>query len=381
MSDPVVPFNRPFATGAELRNIQEAVRNGATAAGGPFARRCREWLEGHHGCPWSALTHSGTDALEMAAMLSGVGEGDEVIMPSFTFPSTANAFVLRGAVPVFVDVREDTLNLDERLLEAALTAQTRVIVPVHYAGIACEMDAITGLAQAHDLFVIEDAAHALPASYNGRELGSIGSLGALSFHETKNVSCGEGGALLVNDAGLIAQAEVLQNKGTNRAGFERGEVDRYEWTGPGSSFTASDIAAAYLWAQLEAIDSITEQRMEVWRAYHEALEPAEREGKVRRPVVPPGCEHNGHLYYLLVTGPPGRDTLIERLDRRGVNAVFHFQPLHLAPAGKRYGRSSGSLEVTERVAGQVIRLPMWTGMGEREVQHVVSAVNDALSNP
>ena len=381
MTATYVPFNRPYATGAELGYIEEAVRSGETAAGGPFAGRCRQWLEGRYACPRAVLTHTGTDALEMAALLAGVGEGDEVIMPSFTFPSTANAFVLRGASPVFVDIREDTLNVDEAQVAEAIGPRTRAIVPVHYAGVAAEMDAISEEARRHGLTVVEDASHALPSTYRGRELGSMGQLGVLSFHETKNVSCGEGGALLVNDESLVEHAEVLQDKGTNRRAFLQGRVDKYSWTELGSSFAASDIAAAYLWAQLEDIESITAQRMRTWDAYHGAFERAEREGRVRRPVVPPHCAHNAHLYYLLVQGPPGRDALLARLEELGVNAVFHYVPLHSAPAGRRYGRAHGELEVTDRVSSSLVRLPMWAGMGPGEVEQVVDAVYAALSSP
>jgi dTDP-4-amino-4,6-dideoxygalactose transaminase len=381
LSDHYVPFNRTHATGAELRYIEEAVANAEIAAGGPFAARCREWLEDRCGCARAILTHTGTHALELAALLAAVGEGDEVVMPSFTFPSTANAFVLRGAVPVFVDIREDTLNLDEAQVADALSPRTRAIVPVHYGGVGTEMDAILDVARLNDLIVVEDASHALPATYRGRELGSMGQVGVLSFHETKNVSCGEGGALLVNDDGLVGRAEVLQDKGTNRAQFLRGEVDRYSWKELGSSFAASDIAAAYLWAQLQEIERITAERMSTWDAYHRAFERLEREGAVRRPLVPEPCTHNAHLYYLLVQGPPGRDALIDRLEERGVNAVFHYVPLHSAPAGRRYGRAHGELEVTDRVSASLVRLPLWAGMGERDVEQVVDAVHAAFSNP
>jgi dTDP-4-amino-4,6-dideoxygalactose transaminase len=379
VSDEPIPFNRPYATGSEVRYVQQAIDNAETAGGGPFGRRCQDWLQRELGVPLALLTHSGTGALELAALVAGIGPGDEVVMPSFTFPSTANAFVLRGATPVFVDVREDTLNLDERLLADAVTPRTRAVVPVHYAGVAAEMDAVLAVARAHDLVVVEDAAHCLPSTYRGRPLGTLGSLGALSFHETKNVACGEGGALLVRDPAWVERAEVLFEKGTDRRRFERGEVQRYRWTDVGSSFAASDLNAAYLWAQLEQVERITRERLALWSAYHEAFAEAEARGELRRPVVPEGCVHNAHLYALRVGSEAGRDALLDHLAARGVHAVFHYVPLHSSPAGRRLGRAHGELAVTDRASATLLRLPLWVGMGPREVERVVDAVSDGLA--
>ena len=372
-----VPFNQPYATGAELGYLEEAIAAGHLSGNGPFTRRCHAWLEQRTAAAAALLTHSGTAALEMAAILAGIEPGDEVVMPSFTFVSTANAFVLRGAVPVFVDVRADTLNLDERLLEAAIGERTRAIVPVHYAGIGCQMDAISGVASRHDLLVIEDAAHGLGATFRGRPLGSLGHMAALSFHETKNVSCGEGGALLLSELDRLRSAEVVHEKGTDRCRFLRGEVDKYTWEGIGSSYPPSEINAAFLWAQLEAAERINAERMRVWERYHEGLAPLESDGLLRRPLVPPECAHNAHMYYVLVPGDQ-REGFIDALAERGVNAVFHYVPLHSSPAGLRYGRASGELAVTDDVSARLVRLPLWVGMEERQVEHVVASVFEVL---
>jgi dTDP-4-amino-4,6-dideoxygalactose transaminase len=377
--EPRIPFNRPFVTGREFDLIREAIENMHLSGNGPFSGRCADWLRRRVGSAGVQLTPSCTAALEMAAIMSSVEPGDEVIMPSFTFVSTANAFVLRGAVPVFVDVRPDTLNLDEAQLEAAVTPRTRAIVPVHYAGVACEMDAIMAVARRHDLLVIEDAAHALLATYRGQPLGGIGQLATLSFHETKNVICGEGGALLVNDPALVPRAEIVQEKGTNRRQFYRGQVDKYTWVDVGSSFLLSDLNAAFLLAQLEAAEWMTEERLRVWNAYHEAFAELEQSGVARRPVVPPEAGHNGHLYYLLLEDRERRDALISALAERGVNCVFHYVPLHSAPAGRRYGRAGGDLDVTDDVSGRLVRLPLWIGMPPADVQRVIDEVHRALA--
>jgi dTDP-4-amino-4,6-dideoxygalactose transaminase len=377
--DRSVPFNRPYATGREFELIREAIGNMHLSGNGPFSARCADWIRSQVGSAGVQLTPSCTAALEMAAIMAGVEPGDEVIMPSFTFVSTANAFVLRGAVPVFVDVRPDTLNLDESLLEAAITDRTRVIVPVHYAGVACEMDTIMDVAARHDLIVLEDAAHALLATYRGRQLGGIGQLATLSFHETKNVICGEGGALLVNDPALVERAEIVQEKGTNRRQFYRGQVDKYTWVDVGSSFLLSDLNAAFLLAQLEAARWMTEERLRVWNEYHDAFAELERAGVVRRPVVPPEAGHNAHLYYLLLENRERRDALISALAERGVSSVFHYVPLHSAPAGLRYGRASGSLEVTDDVSGRLLRLPLWIGMEAEDKRRVIHEVHRALA--
>jgi dTDP-4-amino-4,6-dideoxygalactose transaminase len=374
-----IPFNRPFATGHEFDRIREAIANMHLSGNGPFSRRCGEWLQERLGSASVQLTPSCTSALEMAALLAGVEAGDEVVMPSFTFVSTANAFVLRGATPVFVDVRPDTLNLDETLLERAITERTKAIVPVHYAGIACDMDTIMEVADRHGLIVIEDAAHALLAEHNDRPLGGIGQLGTLSFHETKNVICGEGGALLVNDTGLVERAEILLEKGTNRSQFYRGQVDKFTWMDVGSSFLLSDINAAFLYAQLEQAEWMTQRRQELWSGYHNGLADLEATGRVRRPVVPEGARHNGHLYYLLAETAAQRDGLIEALARRGISCVFHYVPLHSSPAGRRFGRAGTEMPVTDDASARLLRLPLWVGMDEAQIERVVEEIRRALA--
>ncbi len=372
-----IPFNRPHMTGRELEYIAEAHANGVLAGDGPFTRRCHGWLEARTGAHRAFLTHSCTAALEMAAILADIRPGDEVIMPSFTFVSTANAFVLRGGVPVFVDIRPDTLNMDEALVEAAVTPRTRAIVPVHYAGVGCDMDAIMDVATRRDLVVIEDAAQGLMAGYGGRALGGIGHMGALSFHETKNITSGEGGALLVNDERFAARAELLWEKGTNRSQFFRGQVDKYTWCDIGSSFLPGDLTAAFLWAQMEEADAITRRRLALWEAYHEAFAPLEREGLARRPVVAEGCAQNAHIYYLLLPDLAARTVFIGRLKALGIGAIFHYVPLHLSPAGQRYGRASGDLPVTESLADRLVRLPLWLGM-ETLQPEIIAAATTAL---
>lgn len=376
---PIVPFNRAYATGKEFGYIRQAIANLHLAGNGPFTRRCQEWLEERIGCRKALLTHSCTGALEMAAILTEIKPGDEVIMPSFTFVSTANAFVLRGGVPVFVDIRPDTLNLDERQIEAAITPRTRAIVPVHYAGVGCDMDAIVAIAARHNLLVIEDAAQGLLSTYRGRPLGSIGNLAATSFHETKNLISGEGGALLVGDMACAERAEVIWEKGTNRAQFYRGEVDKYTWVDVGSSYLPSEINAAFLWAQMEHADAITAHRMRVWNRYHQAFAPLEAAGTVRRPVVPEHCRHNAHMYYLLLPDLACRTRLIQKLKENGINAVFHYVPLHSSPAGRRFGRALGDLPHTDAASDRLVRLPLWMGMSEGETMYVVEQVERALA--
>lgn len=373
-----IPFNRPYMTGQELANIAEAHQRGALAGDGPMTKRCHEWLERHTGAPKALLTHSCTAALEMAALLADLQEGDEVIMPSYTFVSTANAFVLRGAVPVFVDIRPDTLNLDETLIEAAITPRTRAIVPVHYAGVACEMDAIMAIARRHGLMVIEDAAQGVMSSYKGVPLGAIGDLGAYSFHETKNVICGEGGALIVNNAELVTRAEIVREKGTDRSRFFRGQVDKYTWQDVGSSFLPGEVIAAFLSAQLDAAESITAARMECWNRYHQQLEPLERAGLLRRPVIPQGCVHNAHMYYVILAPHIDRAGFIQQLKTERINAVFHYVPLHSAPAGLRYARASGELRQTDDLSSRLVRLPLWVGLSPAQQAHIVSVIGTAL---
>ena len=325
------------------------------------------------------LTHSGSGALEMCALLSAVGPGDEVILPSFTFVTTASAFALRGAIPVFVDIRPDTLNLDPSLIEAAITPRTKAIVAVHYAGVACDMDEICSIARRNDLLVIEDAAQGMMSSYRGRPLGAIGSLGAVSFHETKNIISGEGGALLVGDERFAERAEIVLEKGTNRRQFARGEVDKYSWVDLGSSFVPSEISAAFLWAQMEDAEAITARRLEIWHTYWAAFADLEANERARRPFVPADRQHNGHLFYLLAADAASRTKLIADLARRNINAVFHYVPLHSAPAGRRYGRAGGDLAVTDDVSARLVRLPLWSDLTVAELGRVVDAVHDALA--
>jgi dTDP-4-amino-4,6-dideoxygalactose transaminase len=370
-----VPFNQPYVTGEEFGFIQEAIDDAHLSGNGRFSRQCMALLEEALGAQLVLLTNSCTAALEMSALLADVREGDEVIMPSFTFTSTATALVLRGAVPVFVDVRPDTLNLDERLVEAAITDRTKAIVAVHYAGVACAMDELTAIARSHGLLMIEDAAQAYGSTYRGCPLGTLGAAGTLSFHETKNVQAGEGGALIVNDETLVGRAEILHEKGTNRREFYRGMVDKYSWVDVGSSFLSSDLTAAFLWPQLLRADWINEQRLAVWNRYQEGFARLEAEGLARRPVVPDYAGHNAHLYYLLVD-PGHRDELISALGARGVTSVFHYVPLHSAPAGRRFGRPAGDLHVTDRVSASLLRLPLWIGLSDEQVERVITVVED-----
>lgn len=373
-----LPFNFPHMTGKELSYIAECHFNGMLAGDGPFTKRCHEWLERYTGGYKALLTHSCTAALEMSALLLDIQPGDEVIMPSYTFVSTANAFVLRGAVPVFVDIREDTLNLNERLIEEAITPRTRAIVPVHYAGVACEMDSIMAIAKRRNLRVVEDAAQGVMATYKGRALGSIGDLAAFSFHETKNVISGEGGALIVNDPALSARAEIIREKGTDRSRFFRGEVDKYTWQEVGSSFLPGEIVAAFLWAQLEEADRITRDRLESWQRYHELVEPLEKKGAIRRPVIPSECQHNAHMYYILTESAEERQRILEEFKRHNIMAIFHYVPLHSSPGGRRYGRASGSLEVTVRQSECLVRLPLWVGLNQSSQDRIVDVMRKVL---
>ena len=378
MSDEKIPFNQPYMTGKELYYIAEAKFGNMLAGDGPFTKRCHQWIEDKTGCNKALLTHSCTAALEMMALLLNIQPGDEVIMPSFTFVSTANAFVLRGGVPVFVDIREDTLNLDERLIEAAITPRTKAIVPVHYAGVSCEMDTILDIARCHGLKVVEDAAQGVMSSYKGRALGSIGDLGAFSFHETKNVISGEGGALLVNDPLLALRAEIIREKGTDRSRFFRGEIDKYTWQEVGSSFLPGELTAAFLWAQLEDAQVITDLRLTSWAYYHKALAPLEAKGLLRRPFVPDGCQHNGHMYYVVLAQGIDRQAVLAKLKKEEISSVFHYVPLHSSPGGQKYGKTHGNLATTNQVSESLIRLPQWVGLSlDRQVK-VVEVLSDAL---
>ena len=372
MTQAGIPFNRPYMTGRELEYIAEAHANGHLSGDGVFTKRCHAWLERTTGTRKALLTHSCTGALEMAALLCDLAPGDEVIMPSFTFVSTANAFVLRGAVPVFVDIRADTLNLDERLIEAAITPRTRAICVVHYAGVGCEMDEILAIARRHRLVVIEDAAQGILSAYRDRPLGAIGELGALSFHETKNIISGEGGALLVNDARFAERAEIIREKGTNRSQFFRGQVDKYTWVDVGSSYLPGEIVAAFLAAQTEEAERITRERLAIWDRYHAAFAGLEAAGHLRRPIVPSHCRHNAHMYYLLLRDLELRTAFIAAMRSAGVHCVFHYIPLHSAPVGLRVGRTSGKLPVTDDASDRLVRLPLW--LPDLDQQRVIDAV-------
>jgi dTDP-4-amino-4,6-dideoxygalactose transaminase len=377
-----IPFNKPYMTGKELWYISQAHANGHLAGDGEFTRRCHAWLEDRIGCNQALLTHSCTAALEMTAILADLQPGDEVIMPSYTFVSTANAFVLRGVVPVFVDIRQDTLNIDETRIEEAITNKTRAIVVVHYAGVACDMDAIMEISRQHELLVIEDDAQGMGSSYKGRPLGSIGHLATVSFHETKNIISGEGGALLVNAPQFSERAEMIREKGTNRGQFFRGQVDKYTWVELGSSYLPSDLVAAFLWAQMEEADAINRRRLDIWDIYHRELSSLEEHGKVRRPIIPPECQHNAHMYYLLLPDLEQRTGFIESLRDQGIGTVFHYIPLHDSPMGKKYGRVSGELTNTRELSERLVRLPLWLGIEddlERVIGQIVETVNKVTS--
>lgn len=374
-----IPFNKPFMTGRELGHIAQAHANHHLAGDGEFTKKCHAWLEERTGTFKALLTHSCTAALEMAAILADIQPGDEVIMPSYTFVSTANAFVLRGGVPVFVDIRSDTLNIDETRIEAAITSHTKAIVPVHYAGVACEMDTIMDIAKRHNLLVIEDAAQGIMSTYKGRALGSIGHMGAYSFHETKNIISGEGGALLVNDERFAERAEIVREKGTNRSQFFRGQVDKYTWVDIGSSYLPGEITAAFLWAQMEEAEAITASRLDIWGKYHEVLVSLEVAGKLRRPIVPLHCVHNAHMYYVLLDSLAIRTRVIDGLKQQGINSVFHYVPLHSSPAGKRYARTHGDLTNTEYLSDRLLRLPLWVGLSEQEISTVIDKTRDVVT--
>ena len=374
----MITFNRPYLTGKEINYIRQSHRRAQLAGDGFFTRQCQGWLKKNLGCRKALLTHSCTSALEMAALLAGIEPGDEVIMPSFTFVSTANAFVLRGAVPVFVDIRPDTLNLDEKLIERAITKKTRAIVPVHYAGVGCEMKSILALAKKHGLLVIEDAAHCLGATYRGKELGTWGDFGTLSFHETKNIISGEGGALLINNPAYMDRAEIFWQKGTNRRDFQQKKADKYTWVDRGSSFLPGEITAAFLWAQLQQSRKINALRREIWNRYDRLFAGLEEAGQARRPRLPEYTAHNAHMFYLLLPSRALRDQAIHVLKKAGLQAVFHYVPLHSSPAGRRWGRPSGKLEVTNRVADTILRLPFWIGLPTRIQVKICRALEDLV---
>ena len=373
----MIDFNVPPYVGTEMGYVREAAEKNRKICGdGPFSRKCHAWMEERFGAEKVLLTTSGTAALEMAAVLCDLKPGDEVILPSFTFSSTATAFQAMGATLVFVDIRPDTMNIDEAKIEDAITERTRVIVPVHYAGVACEMDEIVRIARKHGLIVVEDAAQGVMSTYKGRALGTIGTFGCYSFHETKNYSMGEGGALVINDPAYIERAEIIREKGTNRSLFRLGQVDKYTWVDRGSSYLQSDLNAAYLWAQLERADEINEDRLATWHAYYEAFAPLAEVGRVELPVVPEGCVHNAHMFYLKVRDLEERTAFIEHLKQHGVMAVFHYVPLHSSPAGLKFGRFHGEDVYTTRESDRLVRLPMYYGLSEDDRLTIIDIVND-----
>ena len=370
----MVAFNRPPFTGKEFEYMKQAVDSGKICGDGKFTNKCSHLMEERFRANRVLLTTSCTHALEMAGLLCGIKPGDEVIMPSFTFVSTADAFVLRGAKIVFVDIRPDTMNIDETLIESAITDKTKAIVPVHYAGVACEMDTIMDIARRHHLYVVEDAAQGVMATYKGQALGTIGDFGCFSFHETKNYSMGEGGALLINDDRYTDDAEIIREKGTNRSQFWRGKVDKYRWVDMGSSYLPSELNAAYLYAQLENADDIFNDRMESWNRYYTGLSDLAADGKIELPVIPSECQHNAHMFYLKTADLNERTELLAYLKERGVYAVFHYVPLHSAKAGKKYGRFHGEDKFTSRESNRLIRLPMYYGLSEEDAAYVCDCV-------
>lgn len=376
MTEYRIPFNRASLTGHEIEHIVQALSNGHVSGDGPFTQRCHALLEETLGIPKVLLTTSCTHALEMAALILNIQPGDEVIIPSFTFVTTANAFVLRGAHPVFADIRPDTLNLDESTLEQHITPRTKAIVPVHYAGVGCEMDIILDIANRHGIAVVEDNAHGILGMYKGRYLGTFGQLATLSFHETKNFTCGEGGALLINDQSLVKRAEIIREKGTNRAAFFRGEVDKYSWVDIGSSFLPSDMLTAFLYAQLEARAHIQQTRQRIWHYYYEHLHDWTQKHHVRLPIVPEHCEQSYHMFYMLMPSLQHRQTLIDHLKQRGILSVFHYLPLHLSPMGQKYGGQKGDCPVTEDVSDRLLRLPFYNDLSEAEQAEVVQAIKE-----
>lgn len=374
-----IPFNKPYLTGNELAFIAQAINNGQLSEEGPFTKKCQMWLESHIGCTKAFLTPSCTSAIEMAANLADIQEGDEVIMPSFSFCTTANAFVIRGGVPVFVDIRQDTLNIDEAKIEEAITPRTKAIITVHYAGVSCAMEPIMTIAERYNLLVIEDAAHSIMSFYKGKPLGSIGHIGGLSFHETKNIISGNGGAILINDSRFLDRTEIIREYGTNRRSFLRGEIENYTWLDVGSSLLSGEMVAAFLYAQIDKVDFITKKRLEIWKDYHEAFADIELQGKVRRPTIPEGCQHNAHIYYLLLPNSDLRDRLISYLKDKGIQAVFHYVPLHNSPAGLKYSRSHGDLSSTLEVSSRLIRLPLWVGLSSTDVARVIDSIKFFIS--
>ena len=372
----MIPFNIPPFTGKEMDYIRQAVENQKICGDGPYTKKCSEWIEQKTGTAKCLLTTSCTHATELAALLADVKEGDEVIMPAYTFVSTADAFVLRGAKPVFVDIRPDTMNIDETLIEDAITPHTKAIVPVHYAGVACEMDTIMDIAKHHHLLVIEDAAQGIMSTYKGQALGAIGDFGCFSFHETKNYSMGEGGALLIKDPKYVEEAEIIREKGTNRSKFYRGQIDKYTWVNYGSSYLPSDMNAAYLWAQLELADQINEKRLSLWNHYRELLTPLKEQGYIELPTVPEGCVHNAHMFYIKAKDLEERTRLIDFLKKNEIWSVFHYIPLHTAPAGMKFGEFHGEDRYTTKESERLCRLPMYYSLELDQVDYIVSKVKE-----
>ncbi len=370
----MVIFNKPLVTGKEKEYLFQVLSDGKLSGDGLFTAKCNQWFGEHFGCPKALLTTSCTHALEMAAILPDIQPGDEVIMPSYTFVSTANAFVLRGAKIVFIDIRPDTMNIDETLIESAITEKTKAIAPVHYAGVACDMDTIMEIAHRHGLLVIEDAAQGVMSKYKGKYLGTIGHMGCYSFHETKNYTCGEGGALIINDEHFIERAEIIREKGTNRSKFYRGQVDKYTWIDIGSSYLPSELNAAYLYAQLEMAEEINSNRLQSWNSYFETLKPLAQMGKIQIPYIPETCQHNAHMFYIKANDLKERTDLIEYLKKKEVGSVFHYIPLHSSAAGKKFGRFHGNDIYTTRESERLLRLPMYFGLNTNEIDQVVSLI-------
>jgi dTDP-4-amino-4,6-dideoxygalactose transaminase len=373
-----IRYNMPPRAGRELEYIKKAIESGRLAGNGEFTKRCHAELQKLTSSGKVLLTPSCTAALEMAAILAGVGPGDEIIMPSFTFVSTANAFVSRGSIPVFVDIDPGTLNIDPVQVERAITGKTKAIVPVHYAGVSCDMDKLKKISEENNVLLIEDAAQALMSNYNGRPVGSIGDLAALSFHETKNIVSGEGGALLINNPCFEERSEIIWEKGTNRSKFFRGEVDKYTWVDVGSSYLPSELQAAFLLAQLEAAEYITAKRKALWSHYCDNLGSLEQRGHLHLPVVPTGCNHNGHIFYILLNSAEEQQALLSKLNKKGINAVFHYQPLHRSPAGARFGRAAGVLKVTDDIASRLVRLPLFSDLSHEQVDHICDEIAETF---
>ena len=370
MRKKIIPFNKPFLTGNEIKYINKAHINGQLSGDGPFTIKCHEWIENFTQSKRTLVTHSCTAALEMTAILANIKYGDEIIMPSYTFVSTANAFVLRGAIPVFIDIREDTLNLNEKLIDSAITSKTKAIIPVHYAGISCEMDTILDISKRNNLLVIEDAAQSFMSTYKGKPLGSIGDFGAYSFHETKNIISGEGGALIINNVDYVKRSEIIREKGTDRTQFFRGLIDKYTWQDLGSSFLPGELVAAFLLAQLESADELIRKRIEIWNNYHKLLKPLEDSGFLRRPIVPTESKHNGHMYYILLPSKNIRQEVIDYFKKNNIQLVTHYIPLHSSPAGLNYGKVHGDMALTNELSQRILRLPMWIGLTYNDQENI-----------